>query len=121
MTTSILVADDNPAVRTLLVRLIRRASPRTEIVDVGSAKAALAACARRVPDIVVLDHGLPDTSGFCVLQYLKMQSAPPYVIVITGDPRLEQDARARGADDVWLKPMDVTVMLQHFTQLLPCG
>lgn len=119
MPHSILVADDNSSVRALLVRLIRRAQPEARIIEVDSGQGTLDGYHLHQPMLVLLDHGLPDINGFMVLQQLKVQPNAPYIIVITGDPRLEDEALARGADEVWLKPMDVTALLQHLTTLLP--
>ena len=118
MANSILVAEDNVAVRTLLIRLIRRANPEACVVDVEGGHEALEMFSRHHPSIVLLDHGLPDISGFTVLDRLKVQSHAPYVIIITGDPSIEQEAIAHGADEVWLKPMDITRMLPHLAHLI---
>jgi two-component system, OmpR family, KDP operon response regulator KdpE len=118
MSQAILIADDNPAIRLLLVKLVRRVVPHATIIDVENGRAALDACTHQQPRLVVLDHGLPDMSGFAVLSQLKVQSKPPYVVVVTGSPNLESQARALGADDVWLKPMDVPTLLQELSNLL---
>ncbi|HEX6291999.1 MAG TPA: response regulator [Herpetosiphonaceae bacterium] len=94
MIDSILIADDNPSIRSLLVRLIRRTKPNAHIVDVGTGQAALEACYRRRPKLVILDHGLPDINGCQVLHQLKVDSRASYVIMITGDPDVEQEALA---------------------------
>lgn len=117
MPCSVLIADDHPSVRNLLIRLIRRASPKAHIIDVESGQAALDLYRQSGPKFVVLDHGLPDMSGFHVLRELKATDQAPYVIVVTGNPTLESEARERGADEVWLKPMDIGVLLPHLTQL----
>lgn len=121
MSDAILVADDNPTIRSLLIRLIKRVRPEAHILDAASATDALAVCHRDRPMMVLLDHGLPDMSGFAVLQQLKVQHEAPYVIVITGNPQLESEALARGADEVWLKPMDVQSFLHHLTMILPAA
>lgn len=119
MPSSILVADDNSSVRALLIRLIRRAQPNALIVEAESGQSTLDHCRRQHPSLVLLDHGLPDINGFAVLQELKAQPDAPYIIVVTGDPALEDEALVRGADEVWLKPMDVALLLQHLVTLLP--
>lgn len=118
MPSPILVADDNSSVRALLIRLIRRTQPDAQIVEAASGQDTLEHCRRQHPTLVLLDHGLPDISGFTVLQELKGQPDAPYIIVVTGDPSLEGEALARGADEVWLKPMDVSLLLQHLATLL---
>ncbi len=119
MIDSILIADDNPSIRSLLVRLIRRTKPNAHIIDVDTGLAALEVCYDRRPSLVILDHGLPDINGFQVLHQLKVQSKGLYVIMITGDPNVEQEALARGANEVWLKPMDVPAMLQQLGKIFP--
>jgi CheY-like chemotaxis protein len=118
MHNTVLIAEDNAAVRGMLIKLVRHAAPDANIVDVASGKGALELWARYHPDLVMLDHGLPDISGFQVLHRIKMQDASPYVIVITGDARLQQEAIAYGADEVWLKPMDIPAALSHLRGLL---
>jgi CheY-like chemotaxis protein len=119
MIDSILIADDNPSIRSLLVRLIRRTKPNAQIVDVDTGKAALEACFDRRPGLVILDYGLPDINGFQVLHQLKVQNKTIYVILITGDPNIEEEALAQGANEVWLKPMDVPAMLHQLGKIFP--
>lgn len=118
MSVSILIADDQPIVRSLLVRLVQRANPHARIIDVATGQAALDMFQQLTPHFVILDHGLPDVNGFTVLRSLKAQPCTPYIIVVTGDSTLEDEARTIGADEVWLKPMEVTTLLPHLTELL---
>ncbi len=119
MASSVLIVDDNAAVRVLLVRLVRRARPEAHIMDVESGLAALEMARQARPAVVLLDHGLPDIDGFLVLEGLKQLVQAPYIIMITGDPGLEAEGFARGVDEVWLKPMDVGQMLEQLRQILP--
>ncbi len=88
-------------------------------MDVADGRSALQMCRAHHPAIVLLDHGLPDINGFVVLDQLKAMQGAPYIIIITGDPGLEQDAMNHGADEVWLKPMDVGQMMRQLAELLP--
>lgn len=119
MIDSILIADDNPSIRSLLVRLIRRTTPRAQVMDVGTGQAALEMWQQQQPHLIILDYGLPDINGCQVLHQLKEKCQSLYVIIITGDPEVEQEALAEGANEVWLKPMDVPTMLQQLGKLLP--
>ncbi len=119
MTNSILIADDNPFVRSLLVKLVHSASPEAHILGVDSGRAALEASTQHELCLAMLDHGLPDINGFYVMSYLKAHCKVPYIIIITGDPNLQEEALAQGADEVWVKPMDVPTFLQHLATLLP--
>jgi two-component system, OmpR family, KDP operon response regulator KdpE len=119
MIDSVLIVDDNPSIRSLLVRLVRRTTPDVQIIDVETGQAALEASYQQHPNLVILDHGLPDINGCQVLHALKHQSDSVYVIMLTGDPNVEQEALARGANEVWIKPMDVMKMLHQLGKLLP--
>lgn len=119
MIDSILIADDNPSIRSLLIRLIRRTTPHARIMDVETGQAALEAWQRQHPDLIILDHGLPDINGCQVLHQLKGQCQSIYVIMITGNPEIEEEALAEGANEVWIKPMDVPTMLRQLGRLLP--
>lgn len=119
MIDSILIADDNPSIRSLLVRLIRRTTPHARITDVETGHEALEVWQRQHPNLVILDHGLPDINGCEVLHQLKVQCQSIYVIMITGNPEVEQEALAEGANEVWIKPMDVSTMLHQLGKLLP--
>jgi DNA-binding response OmpR family regulator len=121
MIDSVLIVDDNPSIRSLLVRLIRRTTPDARIMDAGTGQAALEISYRQHPGLVILDHGLPDISGCQVLHQLKDQSESVYVIMLTGDPNVEQEALAQGANEVWIKPMDVSTMLSQLGKLLPAA
>ena len=118
MAHAVLIADDNLAIRSLLTRMVLRARPGTTVLDAAEGAAALDLCSRYAPDVVLLDHGLPDICGFAVLRTLKNLAQPPYVIMITGNPLLEQEALRKGADEVWLKPMDVPQLLDHLRHIL---
>lgn len=118
MPQSVVVADDQPSIRSLLVRVIHRVCPQAHIVDVGNGRGVFDAWQQSRPGLVLLDHGLPDMSGFHVLSYLKAQPDAPYVVVITGDSFLEEEALRRGADEVWLKPMDFGALIPHLSTLL---
>ena len=119
MIDSILIADDNPSIRSLLVRLVRRMTPHVQIMDVDTGQAALDVCHRKQPRLMILDYGLPDINGCQVLHQLRVQRQAMYVIMITGDPDVEQEALAEGANEVWIKPMDVPAMLCQLGKLLP--
>lgn len=68
--------------------------------------------ARRTPDIVVLDIGLPDRDGFDVSRELRAQHAEVGVVMLTG--RSDKFDRVRGlreGADVYLsKPADIDVL-----------
>jgi DNA-binding response OmpR family regulator len=72
---------------------------------VTSAAAALAYAAGRVPDVVLLDIGLPGEDGFWVLRELRRRGDVPVVMLTARDEVADKvTALERGADDYIAKP-----------------
>jgi signal transduction histidine kinase/DNA-binding response OmpR family regulator/CHASE3 domain sensor protein len=81
---SVLVVDDDPAVRRLVVETLR--AEGVELREAADGHAALKEIEERRPDVLVLDLALPDLDGFAVLE--RLQSDPALrtlpVVVLTG-------------------------------------
>ena len=102
-----LVVDDEPAIRRFL-----RTSLSTqgyEVTEAEGGKAALAAIRQHVPDIIVLDLGLPDIDGFEVIRLLRAEgiSVPIVVLSSRSDEAGKVQALDLGADDYVTKPFGV--------------
>ena len=101
----ILVVDDNPGdVETVTLRL-SEGSPTFEIHRAGSVREALGVLAQGTMDAVILDLGLPDSSGIDTVNRVRASSRATSIIVVTGaiDDRLRDLAFAAGADEIYLK------------------
>jgi DNA-binding response OmpR family regulator len=101
--TSILVVEDDPGIRTALIRGLDDRGHA--VAGVGSGLAALESAVKARPDVVLLDLGLPDIDGLQVLGMLRGVSDVP-VIVITAqdDDAMIVAALDAGADDYVVKP-----------------
>lgn len=78
------------------------------LVEVGTAREAMAQATGRNPDIILLDLGLPDADGIDLTRRIREWSGTP-IIVISARGR-EQDKIAAldaGADDYLTKPFSV--------------
>lgn len=101
----ILIADDDPLLRALLVH--RLSADGYQVVTAENGSQALEAIAAHQPDLIVLDALMPVMDGFEVLRRLKaggLSEAP--VIMLTALKR-EQDivgALQLGAADYLVKP-----------------
>ncbi len=102
----ILVADDEPAMRWLLDRLLRQAGHAVTVVEDG--QAALGAAAAEPVDLAFLDIRMPGLDGLEVLSRLRVQNPETAVIVMTahGSVRAAVEAMQRGAYDYLAKPFD---------------
>jgi signal transduction histidine kinase len=96
----ILVVDDDPLDR----EMVRRLLPATVAVrEAGTAAEARAELARAVPDLVVLDHRLPDVDGVDLVPLFAERSVP--VVMLTGVEAPETIVMAiqRGGGDYLVK------------------
>jgi len=95
----LLVEDDEDIAEPLVVGLEREGF---EVQHVSSAAAALAA---PLPDLVLLDLGLPDAHGFEVCRQLRARSSVPIIMVTARDDEIDRVTGLElGADDYVVKP-----------------
>lgn len=108
--TFVLVVDDDPAMRrTLSINLRAR---DYEVETAGDGRSALQVVDERMPDVVLLDLGLPDLDGIAVLTQLRSFSQVPVIVV---SARTESDDKVEaldlGADDFITKPFSIEELL----------
>jgi DNA-binding NarL/FixJ family response regulator len=84
--TRIAIVDPQPAVRAGLSMLLRT---EPGLVPIGAASGAhdgVELVARTHPDVVLLEHHLPDGDGLSVCRRLKALPGAPKVVLYTADP-----------------------------------
>ena len=100
----ILIVDDDPLARAVLVDLCRRQPEQADPVTVGSGADAIEEIRISPPDLVLLDVELGDMSGFDVLRSLESSNPPP-VVLVTGHEEHALQAFEFGAIDYLMKPV----------------
>jgi cyclic di-GMP phosphodiesterase len=116
----VLVAEDDPANRALLGRLLERAGYRS--VAVADGRDALRAAIDEAPDLLLLDIGLPGLNGLDVCRRLRADTrtvALP-IILVTGQVT-SRDVVAgldAGADDFVRKPYDEAELMARVRSVL---
>lgn len=100
---SVLVVEDDPRIRTALVRELR--AREHTVAPFAEGLPALAAVTAAPVDVVVLDLGLPDVDGAQWLRMFRAISAAPVVVASArdDDPGIVATLDA-GADDYLVKP-----------------
>lgn len=89
---SVLVVDDDPAVRRLVYETLR--SEHVQLREAADGEAALAAVAEETPSAIVLDLIMPGMDGFAVLERLQETPATKAIpVVILTAKRLNADER----------------------------
>jgi DNA-binding response OmpR family regulator len=100
---TVLVVDDEPIVREVVVRYLRSEGYRT--IEAADGDVACELVERERPDLVVLDLMLPGTGGLAVCRWIRARFELP-VIMLTA--RVEEADRIvgleLGADDYVTKP-----------------
>lgn len=119
----VLIADDDPLLRDLLMHKLSAAG--YAVIAAEDGRQALDQCHQQRPDLVVLDGMMPIADGFEVLRRLKAdpETAGLPVIMLTA-LRREEDivgALKLGAADYLVKPFIPDELVARIGRLLPTG
>jgi len=106
VTTSVLIVEDEPAIREMVRFALERAGFACR--EAADSERALVAIADRRPDLALIDWMLPGMNGIDLARRLKREDATKELPVIMLTARGEEDDRIRGlevgADDYITKP-----------------
>jgi CheY-like chemotaxis protein len=111
---------DDDRVNTLLFMETCRFASGVEVEAALSGVEALERIATWIPDLLVIDLHLPDTTGYDLLPVLRARLAAPRLpaFLCTADPAqsVAGPAREAGFDGCWTKPVDLSVVLSELAQ-----
>jgi two-component system KDP operon response regulator KdpE len=113
----VLVVDDEPGVRRALGTNLRARGYDVDLAATG--EDALELAARRHPDVVIVDLGLPGIDGVEVVRGLRGWATTPIIVLSARDR--EQDKVAAldaGADDYVTKPFGMDELLARLRAAL---
>lgn len=112
MNASVLVVDDDGAIRTVVAAALRRAGHR--VVTAASIAELRREMAQGVPDVLVTDVVLPDGNGLDLVASLLGETPELPVIVFSAQNTLATAVRATevGAFDYLPKPFDLDALTQ---------
>lgn len=104
-TVRALVVDDHDSMRTLLVRVLRRAGV-ADVREAAHVEAALALLENEPADLILADRRMPGMDGFALVRAVRGDARWSHarVLILTGDGAAEAEAREAGADAVLIKP-----------------
>lgn len=105
----VLVVEDSPTVRELLVGLLNSDSSLHVVGAVADGDEALSAVMRHRPDVVTMDVHMPRMNGLVATRQI-METAPVPIVIITGSAEPESvavtfDAMEAGALTVLQRPL----------------
>src|SRR5215471_4580493 len=103
---TVLVVDDEPPIRRFLFTSLQAEGHR--VVTAEDAADALATFKAEKPDLIILDLGLPDRSGFDVITEIRKRSPVPIIVLSArNDEQAKVKALDLEADDYISKPFGV--------------
>ena len=115
---TVLVVDDDEAIRTALERALGLEG--FAVSTVAGGHAALEAVADRPPDVIVLDVVMPDLDGVSVTKDLRGQGRQMPILVLSALDEVDDRVAGlqAGADDYLIKPFAVDELVARLHALL---
>lgn len=115
----VLVVEDDPAIVEIVSLAFEFRWPGWVLSSTDSGVKAVEMVETELPDVVILDLGLPDIDGIEVLQEIRRFSNVPVIILTarTGDSDVVRGLET-GADDYVTKPFDSMVLLSRVRNAL---
>ncbi|GGK37994.1 hypothetical protein GCM10010124_33520 [Pilimelia terevasa] len=119
--SKVLVAEDDPDIRDLVVFKLEQAGH--EVVEVGDGLGALAAVeGDDLPDLVVLDVAMPGLSGLDVCRQMRADPRTKGLLIILLTAQAQETDVERGfavgADDYVIKPFSPRELVSRVQSLL---
>jgi DNA-binding response OmpR family regulator len=115
--STVLVVDDEPIVRDVVVRYLRRDGHET--LEAGTGEEAMTLLERELPSLVVLDVMLPGTDGLELCRHIRASSDLPIVLLTArGDEADRIVGLELGADDYVTKPFSPRELAVRVRNLL---
>jgi len=117
MQKHILVVDDDDLMRRSVSFNLEQAGYRTS--SAANAEDALAMSRHSVPDLILLDIGLPGMDGLDALRHFREQINAPVIFVTARRRELDEILGLElGADDYITKPFEMSMLLAHVKAVL---
>ncbi len=113
----VLLVDDENAIQRAVVPLLR--SRGYEVEAASTAKEALSSIEEKLPDLIILDLGLPDMDGLDVCSRVRERAEVPIIVLSArGSEAQKVAALDRGADDYVTKPFGPEELLARMRAAL---
>jgi DNA-binding response OmpR family regulator len=118
-TAKVLMVEDDPHITECLSLVFQMRWPEAEFVFTHLGRKGVELAKSEAPDIIVLDLGLPDISGFEVLKRIRLFSTVPIIILTacSGEAEMAKGLDL-GADEYMLKPFKQLDFLDRMKCLL---
>lgn len=116
----VLVVDDDPSIRAICREVLELGG--YQVLDAGSANAALAEAKRSRPDMILLDVLMPGVDGYRAAEMIRADPAIGMVPIMFLSARSDTADKVRafrsGAEDYMVKPFDAAELLARVAKTL---
>ena len=110
MPETILIVEDEPALRDTLAYNLKKNGFTVE--SVGDGRAGLESARRLNPDLILLDVMLPELDGFEVARILRKEMTTPILMLTARDDEIDRVVGLEvGADDYLTKPFSMRELM----------
>ena len=117
MSKRILIADDEPHIREVIEFALQNAGLETVLVKDGSE--AVTAFEKHVPDLIVLDVGMPKMDGLDVCRTIRKTSDCPILFLSARDEEVDRIVGLEiGGDDYVTKPFSPRELVARVNAIL---
>ena len=115
--TSILIVDDEPALREALTYSLSREG--YAVSSAATSAEALARMDRQMPNFIVLDLGLPDADGLELCRRVRSRSSVPILMLTARQSEVDKIVGLEmGGDDYMTKPFSMRELLARIKAIL---
>ena len=114
MYKKILVVDDSPTARELIIDALK--SRQLQIITASNGEEAISKAESEAPDLILLDVVMPGQNGFQVCRQLKTSVITKNIKVILVTSKSQKSDRfwglKQGADDYLVKPFEKSELIK---------
>lgn len=106
----VMIVDDRPTARSLLMGLARSIEPGLHVESFADPQAALDRAVQQAPDLIISDYRMPGMDGIEFVSRLRalprLQEVPVIIVTVVEDRQIRYQALEAGATDFLTRPID---------------
>jgi len=115
----VLLIEDNLGIKDIVAITLELKWSDADLIHSHLGKNGVELARTKLPDIIILDLGLPDITGFEVLRHVrKFSDVPVIILTARGEEKNKLEGLDLGADDYIVKPFSSNELIARMKALL---